>query len=379
MILLSMVQKELKQFFRDKGGVIMMFVFPVALIACLSFSLKSFMGGNIDVFSDKKVLYTIEKNSNYEEGFNKFREEFQKGTTLKFEEISNKEDAITSVDKYDAIALVTINENGYEYYRSIDGEKTSSKVFRSVLEQTLTKYALVDTVIKENPRMIEEILKSEELKYVKETSIGGNVVTSFEYYTFAELALIILYISLMTSQTVYNEGRLKTIDRVRLSKATDLQLILSKAIFGVIIGMLQITIVYLFSTLILKVNWGENLPLMVCVLLALTVLASVLGIIVGLSLKDDKSIQSTLTVTIVSLCLTGGSYAPLSMLKGIPVFGELIKVSPIYWVNSALTSLNTGVVNNYAITSIGISLGLSGVLILAYIIIRKVKGGIRIA
>ncbi|MGL5084585.1 MAG: hypothetical protein ACRC68_02500 [Clostridium sp.] len=139
MILLSMVQKELKQFFRDRGEVIMMFIFPIALIACLSFSLKSFMGGNIDVFSDKKVLYTIEKNSNYEEGFNKFKEEFQKETTLKFEESINKEQSITSVDKYEAIALVTINENGYEYYRSSDGERTSSKIFRSILEQTLTK------------------------------------------------------------------------------------------------------------------------------------------------------------------------------------------------------------------------------------------------
>ncbi|MGL5084584.1 MAG: ABC transporter permease, partial [Clostridium sp.] len=96
--------------------------------------------------------------------------------------------------------------------------------------------------------MIQEILSSEEVKYVKETSIGGNVVTSFEYYTFAELALIILYISLVTSQAVYNEGRLMTINRVRLSKATDLQLILSKAILGLIIGILQITVVYLFSS-----------------------------------------------------------------------------------------------------------------------------------
>lgn len=379
MILFSMVKKELKQFFRDRGGVIMMFVFPIALIACLSFSLKSFMGGNIDVFSDKKVLYTIEKNSSYEEGFNQFKEEFQKQTTLKFEETNNKEEAIALVDKYDAIALVTINENGYEYYRSNDGEKTSSKIFRSILEQTLTKYALVDTVIKENPMMIQEILKAEESKYVKEISIGGNIVTSFEYYTFAELALIILYISLVTSQTVYNESRLKTINRVRLSKATDLQLIVSKAILGVIIGILQIIVVYLFSTFILNVNWGENLVLMILVLLALAVLSSVLGIVVGLSFKDDKNILSTLQAIIIGVCLTGGSYAPLSMLKGIPVFGELIKLSPVYWVNCALTSLNTGVVNSYATTSIVMSLGISVILILAYIIIRKVKGGVKIA
>ena len=122
MILLSMIEKELKQFFRDRGGVIMMFIFPIALITCLSFSLKSFMGGSIDVFSEKKVLYTIENNSKYEKGFNKFKEEFEKETTLNFEEITNKDQAITLIDKYDAIALVTIGEKGYEYYRSKEGE-----------------------------------------------------------------------------------------------------------------------------------------------------------------------------------------------------------------------------------------------------------------
>ena len=158
---------------------------------------------------------------------------------------------------------------------SIIGQKkvnrTSSKIFRGILEQTLTNYALVDTVIEENPMLLQEILKAEKAKYVEETSIGGNLVTSFEYYTFAELALIILYISLATAESVYNEGRLKTINRIRLSKANDLQLIISKAILGIIIGILQITEVYLFSTFILKVNWGENLPIMICVLLALVV------------------------------------------------------------------------------------------------------------
>lgn len=379
MILLSMIEKELKQFFRNSGGVIMMFVFPIALISCLGFCLNSFMGGSIDVFSEKKVLYKIEDNSKYEDGFNKFKEEFTKETDLKFEEIGNSDEAISMVDKYEAIGLVTINENGYEYYRSKDGEKTSSKIFRSILEQTFTRYALVDTVIETNPNMIQEVLQAEQGKYVEETSVGGKVTTSFEYYTFAELALIILYISLGTAETVYNEHRLKTINRVRLSKATNLQLILSKAILGMIIGALQIAEVYLFSTFVLKINWGDNLPTMIPVLLALTMFSSILGIVIGLSVKDDKSIQSTLQTLIISMCITGGAYAPLSMLKGIPVFSEIIKISPVYWVNSALTSLNKGIENNYAITSIGVSLGFSIMLVLGYMISRKVKGGRTIA
>lgn len=379
MIILSMIEKELKQFFRNKGTVIMLFVFPIALITCLGFSLKSFMGADVDVFSDEKVLYTIESKSRYEEGFNELKKGFEKETGLIFEEITNKEEAMTLVDEYDAIALVTINENGYNYYRSKEGEMVSSKIFRSMVEQGLSTYALVDTAIEENPRLVEEILKTEKEKYAKESPIGINEVTSFEYYTFAELALIMMYISVTVAESVYSEGDLKTINRIRLSKVSDLQLIIAKGALGLIIGILQIVEVYLFSTIILKINWGENIPVMMGVLLSLAIFSSVLGIVIGLLVKESKSINSVLQVIIITVCFLGGCYGPLSMLKSMPIMADLIKFSPIYWVNSALISLNTGIVNNYGVIAIATCLGSSVFLILGYMTIKKVKGGKSIA
>lgn len=379
MILLSMIQKEIKQFFRNKGNVIILFFFPLVLITCLGFCLNMFMDSDIDVFSDEKVLYTIENNSKYEEGFNGFKDEFHKQTNLEFEEITDKEKAKILVNEDKAISLVTIGDNGYNYYRSELGENTSSKIFRSVLEQTLRTYALVDTVIEENPMMMQEILQVETEKYVHESSIGGKSISSFEYYTFAELALIILYISITVAESVYNEGKLRTINRIRLSKASELQLIISKAIVGIIIGILQIAEVYLFSTFVLKVNWGENLLIMVCVLIALAVLSSILGIIIGLLVKESKGIQSALQTIIMAICFAGGCYAPLSMMKSIPLFENIMKLSPVYWVNSALVSLNTGVVNNYATISIVVCLISSIGLVGLYMIIKKMRGGRTIA
>ena len=379
MILLSMVEKELKQFFRNKGSVIMLFIFPIALITCLGFSLKGIMSGDVNIFQGGKVLYSIENNSKYEHGFNNFKEEFQKETGTSFEEITKKEEAMDLVNKGEAISLITINESGYDYYRSEEGEPINSKIFRSIVEQTLTTYALVDTVLEVEPSSLQEVLIAEKAKYVEEGSIGRNSVSSFEYYTFAELALIILYISTTIAESVFAEGSLTTINRIRLSKANDLKLIISKAILGLIIGILQITEVYLFSTFILKVNWGENLPIMIAVLLALTVFASILGIVIGLLIKESKSINSALQTIIITICMAGGCYGPLVMLKQIPILSDVIKFSPVYWVNSAMVSLNTGVVNNYAITAISMCLGSTLALILGYVIIKKVNGGKSIA
>lgn len=378
-MLLLMIQKEMKQFLRSKGEVAMLFIFPIVLISCLGFCLNSMMSGDVNIFEGKKVLYTIEESSKYKEGFNGFKEEFQKETTVAFEEVEDLEKAKISVDTNEAIALVTIGENGYDYYRSKNGEGMSSKIFRSIVEQTLTTYALVDTVIEENPMMLQEILQAETEKYVDESSLGGKEISSFEYYTFAELALIILYISVTIAESVYKEGELKTINRIRLAKVSDVKLIMSKAIVGIVIGILQIAVVYLFSTFILKVNWGENLGMMVCVLMALVVFASVLGIIVGLLVKESKGIQTTLQTIIMTVCFAGGCYGPLTVMKSIPGFEAIASFTPIYWVTSALTSLNMGVENNYAVISIAMSLGLSLGLILLYMIINKIKGGRTIA
>ena len=381
MILLSMIKKELKQFFRNRGSIVMLFIFPIVLITCLGLSLKNFIGSDVDIFSGEKVLYTIENESRYEKGFTEIMKALEGENGLTFEYITNteKDMAMSLVDEYKAIALVTINENGYDYYRAKEGEKITSKIFRSIVEQGLTRYALVDTAIEENPMLIEEILKNEKAEYIKESTIGANEVTSFQYYTFAELALIIMYISITIAESVYSEEKLETINRIRLSKATELQLIMAKGALGVIIGMLQIIEVYLFSTYILKINWGENMLTMFAVLLSVAVFSSVLGIIVGLVVKESKSINSTLQALIIGVCFLGGCYGPISMLKSIPIISDLIKISPIYWVNSALVSLNTGTVNNYGIIAIGSCLGISLVLILVYMSFKKVVGGKSIA
>ena len=47
---------------------------------------------------------------------------------------------------------------------------------------------------------------------------GARDITSSEYYTFAELALIIFYVSGIVGESVYNENKLTTINRIRLSK-----------------------------------------------------------------------------------------------------------------------------------------------------------------
>ena len=57
---------------------------------------------------------------------------------------------------------------------------------------------------------------------------GARDITSSEYYTFAELALIIFYVAGIVGESVYKEKQLTTINRIRLSRMKESFLIGAK-------------------------------------------------------------------------------------------------------------------------------------------------------
>ena len=47
-----MLKKELKMFFRSKGNVMMLFLFPIILITTLSLSLNKLMSAEVEIFGE---------------------------------------------------------------------------------------------------------------------------------------------------------------------------------------------------------------------------------------------------------------------------------------------------------------------------------------
>ncbi|WP_042274327.1 ABC transporter permease [[Clostridium] dakarense] len=370
---ISMVIKELKLFSRNKGSLVMMFAFPIILITILGVALENMIGGDINIFDDSKVLYIIE-DSKYEDGFKGFKETMEdEFEGLIFEETKNIEESKKLVLDNKAMCFISVNKDGYSYFRNENREYQNSKIFRSIFEGVIDKYALVDVVMKNDPTIISSITKDEANKYTDEISVGNRAITSIDYYTFAELALIILYVSAIVGESVVNEKELGTFNRISLSNTSTLKLILSKMTLGLIIVAIQILVVYFYSTIVLKAHWGDNLLFMIFNLLCLGVFSSVLGVVVGMIIKDGKTLNGILNVVIVIMCLFGGCYTPLSMVKSIPVLGDVAIVSPVYWINSSLISLSTGVVDTYSKVAISITLGLSVILVGIYLIYSKIK------
>ena len=110
-----------------------------------------------------------------------------------------------------------------------------------------------------------------------------------------------MYVSGITSISMYKEGLQGTITRIRMSKISNLSVILSKIILGVIIGILQTIVIYLVSTVFLGVNWGNDLIQIFMVIVSFIIFSSVLGVASSMIFSDNKTASSFINTVIIIL------------------------------------------------------------------------------
>ncbi|WP_066891241.1 ABC transporter permease [Clostridium nigeriense] len=380
MVLFSLIKKEIIHFFRNKSNVVTMFIFPVILIVIMGFSLNGLMNVDTNIFENKKVYYKINDfniENNYLQLFKSFKHNCEEELRIEFQEINEENYGKDSVNKYEALAFISINEDKYDFYRNENKEDSSQKIFRSIFKQYLESYSVTNIALEKNSNILKEIKESEVI--VEDQGISNEGISSFAYYTFAELVLIIVYISQITSVSTYNEGVEKTYLRLKVSKASEFTIILSKLILGIVVGILQILIVYFVSTVFLNINWGENIREIIAVLIALIIFSSILGITIGYVFKDSKAASSVINISLIVLGLLGGCYLPISLIKSNMITSLLCKITPTYWANISLLSLSSGIKTNYSIISIVLSLELSLILLIICIFSNSFKVGDKLA
>ena len=371
------MKKEIIQFFKSKTNVIAMLIFPIVLIFVMGKSLDGLMSMDKNIFSGKIIYFNIEDSSGNKnlQPFYDFSVQFQKDTEAEFVENTNPEEAIKLVNKNEAICFINVCKDDIKYFRSENGESTESKVFRNLYTQYMKKYIFIHSTSKFEPQKVPQILNAQNNTQVKSEGISYDEVNSFTYYTFVELTLIILYISTITLTSMYKENTLHKMTRLKRSSIKKINIIISKIALGIFIGIMQIIIIYITSTRLFGVNWGQNLIYIFMVLISFIIFSSVLGISISMIFSEEKTAYTFTNMLIIVMGFLGGSYVPLSLVKSARITSFLCELVPNYWVNTAILGLKYNVDTSYYISAINISLGSAALMIILSRIISKIKEG----
>ena len=353
--------KEIKVFFTGKGNILFMFLMPILLITVFSFALRDYMGGEYGTFDDGRVFYYVEGITGYEEEFESISTRISDSLGIDFEQVSDYEKACRDTESGKAYGVIRITDDGFDYFRSSFNEPEGGKIVRTVFVQMAGDHVYND--------------EAYPVTYVSRIRLEVNRFESKNYYTFAGLAFSILFMALLVAFMVYDEREYGTIERIRLSNAGISGMILSKALTGIICGMVMIGASYLYSRIVLKVNWGEKAVYIIAILSVLVVFSSTFGCVIGLIGKNRTMCQSMVMMFSMLCGYLGGSITPLYLLENVPVLNWIIRLSPLYYVNRAVTSLYNGIVDEKTAYSILVLSGLTVLLVMAGIGTgKKVRG-----
>jgi len=371
MNIISIIIKEIKHSFRDKKSMAMMILFPIALIVVLGAALKSDFTSNIDI-GIPKVLYSIEAQGAVSDSFISSFIEKGKDFKIEFTKMDNMDLAKKKVisSEYDAIIVLNSN-NKIEFYKS-GLESLKAGMVEGILSTYVQQFNVITGISKVNPQIINSLLSDTNADYSTITSLNeGTQPSSLDYYTIAEIALIIMYAGMTGLFGIASEKNLKTRDRILICPVKKYEFLIGKTIGGVICTILQITIVILFSKYVLKANWGNDIFTVLLIFVSQIVMAISLGVGLGFIFKNENVANGVLNFMIPVIVFLGGSYMTVDGLGG-KTFQAITYLSPVRWVNRSIFDVIYN--NNYSKVSsaILINIGIAVIFIaISSLLFRK--------
>ncbi|TCT13103.1 ABC-type multidrug transport system permease subunit [Natranaerovirga pectinivora] len=264
--------------------------------------------------------------------------------------VLNKEEAIQQLNRNEISAIVVlpkryiydtyVNLCGvYKNKVNIDVIKTSDAQFSgTIVESMIEGYNNMlntfsinkDTVIGvlsihfDMERAFEEYyaefingnINNEEIRLIERTVEGKKQIDSFAYYSMAIMTMFILYSAGYGGRAMLQEKHEFTYHRLKVAGITKKKLYFGAFFTTFIIAFLQSMMMIVYSSFVLKVNWG-NIGLVFLVTLLITLGIGSIGVLISaISIKTNSFKVANLFENgiVFFLAVIGGSFTPIYLL-----------------------------------------------------------------
>jgi ABC-2 type transport system permease protein len=157
---------------------------------------------------------------------------------------------------------------------------------------------------------------------------------SLDYYTVTMLTMILLYASLTGFWSIRGDIEQMTGNRTLCAPVRKYEFLTGKVLGCIGVTFLQALVVLLFSGLVLKAYWGEDLVTVCILLMSQSIMAVSLGAGLAYLFKNGDAASGIINTAVPLIVFLGGGYVPLDVMGAS--FEKLSNISPVKWINSAL-------------------------------------------
>lgn len=199
----------------------------------------------------------------------------------------------------------------------ISAKNSFTRIYNQVgIEEDIQKH--IEPVIERVSNIIVE--DRPEVEYEPLNDIPP--MTSRAYYALSMTAMFVLFGAGYGSKFLLEEKHMKTYDRMAASGVKKSSIVIGKSFTIFIIILAQMVVLYIFSTIVLKVEWGPIDTLLIIVIASAFAVAG-LGILLATIVysSDSYNIGNLFTSFLVQvLSVLGGSMIPI---EAMPPFARI--------------------------------------------------------
>ena len=162
------------------------------------------------------------------------------------------------------------------------------------------------------------------------------------------------------SRTLIQERERGTMARLLSVGVPRTSLLAGTAIFTVVIGLLQLLVMFIYGELMFKVGIFRDPVTLVTLAVVWILTASSFGLLLAALAKSEKQADMLSTILIISMAALGGCWFPLQMLDLPTPFAMLTKSTATYWAMTGFQGMlwnNATLVNSRLMTAVLVQLG----------------------
>ncbi|HEL1205413.1 SagG family ABC transporter permease subunit [Streptococcus equi] len=371
MVLFHLIKKESLQIFRDRTALLMMVVFPILMILILSFAFKSSFNTAATV-PKLTVRYQLEgKETEYQKNFITFLKLLNKELHLEAKETKNIAKAKQKVSEGALTAALEVKSDQNIEVTTNSINQQNADLINMLVNIYVDNAKTYDSIANLYPEAISNI-KKRKIDYIASSSVQTSKgMSSADYYAISMFTMITFYSIMSAMNLVLSDRQQGVASRIYLTGVSNSAILLGKLIGGMLATAVQLTILYVFTRFVLRVNWGTNDWQIIGVTASLVYLSVAIGIGLATGIRNQSFLTVASNAVIPIFAFLGGSYIPLSTLNSA-LINQLSNISPIKWVNDSLFYLIFGGQSNPIPVTLMVNLGIGTAFILfALVRMRK--------
>ncbi len=213
------------------------------------------------------------------------------------------------------------------YQRKYSG--INATVIENVVESFVNGMNTAAAVFEMKGNLESFEFKADEGLSLEPLTASGNAPTSMGYYAVAMFLMMLLY-GADYGCTGVSEDYLEVIgDRHKVSPLNPAARYAGKMIGLSLVSFIQGVIIIIFTRLVYKVDWGDNIPMILLITLTFSVLTTTLGAMLCLITRDEMKGSNLVLIAIIAFTFLAGGFVATD-------FPVIEYISPSYYAKTAI-------------------------------------------